>query len=219
MLVVLDNCEHVLQATASLVVALLERCRGVRIRGCPAVHRESDLLAFEIAIERAQPGSVMTGYNKINGEYAGGNSILIQSVLKGAWGYPGWCSAMTHRMLSAPAEPSCQRLRRARLLKSADRLYQRQPGRRMVDTGDMSVFPGRSAPSGVTGRQARERALRTPSGRCRPKYTRCCRLRRNAAPTTVVDTWGRLWTPRYLGGSSGLLRRIAVDSCGPGHSH
>src|SRR5262252_9217422 len=33
----------------------------------PAAHRESDLLAFEIAIERAQPGSVMTGYNKING--------------------------------------------------------------------------------------------------------------------------------------------------------
>jgi predicted ATPase len=30
-LIVLDNCEHVLQAAASLVVALLERCRGVRI--------------------------------------------------------------------------------------------------------------------------------------------------------------------------------------------
>jgi beta-glucosidase len=53
-------------------------------------HRESDLLAFEIAIERSQPGSVMTGYNKINGDYAGGNSILIDEVLKGAWGYPGW---------------------------------------------------------------------------------------------------------------------------------
>src|SRR5262249_13677816 len=56
----------------------------------PAAHRESDLLAFEIAIERAQPGSVMTGYNKINGEYAGGNRDLIEGVLKGAWGYPGW---------------------------------------------------------------------------------------------------------------------------------
>jgi beta-glucosidase len=56
----------------------------------PAAHRESDLLAFEIAIERAQPGSVMTGYNKINGDYAGGNSVLINDVLKGAWGYPGW---------------------------------------------------------------------------------------------------------------------------------
>jgi beta-glucosidase len=56
----------------------------------PAAHRESDLLAFEIAIERAQPGSVMTGYNKINGDYAGGNGVLIQGVLKGAWGYLGW---------------------------------------------------------------------------------------------------------------------------------
>jgi beta-glucosidase len=56
----------------------------------PAAHRESDLLAFEIAIERAQPGSVMTGYNKVNGVYAGGNSYLIEDVLKGAWGYPGW---------------------------------------------------------------------------------------------------------------------------------
>src|SRR5215475_6137045 len=56
----------------------------------PAAHRESDLLAFEIAIERSQPGSVMTGYNKINGDYAGGNKLLITDVLKGAWGYPGW---------------------------------------------------------------------------------------------------------------------------------
>jgi len=56
----------------------------------PAAHRESDLLAFEIAIERARPGAVMTGYNKINGDYAGGNRVLIEGVLKGAWGYPGW---------------------------------------------------------------------------------------------------------------------------------
>jgi beta-glucosidase len=56
----------------------------------PDAHRESDLLAFEIAIERASPGSVMTGYNKINGEHAGGNRVLLRDLLKGAWGYPGW---------------------------------------------------------------------------------------------------------------------------------
>ena len=56
----------------------------------PVAHRESDLLAFEIAIERSQPGAVMTGYNKINGDYAGGNGVLISDVLKGAWGYRGW---------------------------------------------------------------------------------------------------------------------------------
>jgi beta-glucosidase len=56
----------------------------------PAAHRESDLLAFQLAIERAQPGAVMSGYNKINGAYAGGNDLLLNGVLKGAWGYPGW---------------------------------------------------------------------------------------------------------------------------------
>lgn len=56
----------------------------------PAAHRESDLLAFEIAIERAQPGAVMTAYNKVNGDYASGNDVLLNDVLKVAWGYRGW---------------------------------------------------------------------------------------------------------------------------------
>jgi beta-glucosidase len=56
----------------------------------PDAHRESDLLAFEIAIERSQPGAVMTAYNKINGDYASANHVLINDVLKGAWGYRGW---------------------------------------------------------------------------------------------------------------------------------
>ncbi|MGD9531646.1 MAG: beta-glucosidase [Pseudonocardia sp.] len=56
----------------------------------PVAHRESDLLAFQIAIERAQPGAIMSSYNKVNGEYASGNRVLLQDVLKGAWGYPGW---------------------------------------------------------------------------------------------------------------------------------
>lgn len=56
----------------------------------PAAHRESDLLAFQIAVERAQPGSIMSGYNKINGEYASGNPHLLLEVLKGAWAYPGY---------------------------------------------------------------------------------------------------------------------------------
>jgi beta-glucosidase len=56
----------------------------------PAAHRESDLLAFQIAIERSQPGSIMSAYNKINGDYAGGNNHLLNEVLKGTWGYRGY---------------------------------------------------------------------------------------------------------------------------------
>lgn len=57
--------------------------------GMAALH-ESDLLAFEIAIERGQPASVMTAYNKVNGDYTGEHAPLINDVLKGDWGYAGW---------------------------------------------------------------------------------------------------------------------------------
>ncbi|WP_197514421.1 beta-glucosidase [Mycobacterium sp. E342] len=56
----------------------------------PGAHRESDLLAFELAIERSRPGAVMTAYNKVNGTYAAANDVLVKQVLKGAWGYRGW---------------------------------------------------------------------------------------------------------------------------------
>lgn len=52
--------------------------------------RESDLLAFQIAIERGQPGSVMCSYNKINTHWACENDWLLNQVLKRDWGYRGW---------------------------------------------------------------------------------------------------------------------------------
>ena len=54
----------------------------------PAAMRESDLLAFEIAIERGRPGSVMCAYNQVNGIYACENDWLLNQVLKTDWGYP-----------------------------------------------------------------------------------------------------------------------------------
>lgn len=55
-----------------------------------AEHRESDLLAFQMAIELAQPGSIMCAYNKVNGEYSCGNEHLLNDVLKKSWAYKGW---------------------------------------------------------------------------------------------------------------------------------
>lgn len=55
-----------------------------------AALRESDLLAFEIGIERGQPGAVMCAYNRVNGPYACGSDFLLNQVLKGDWGYKGW---------------------------------------------------------------------------------------------------------------------------------
>ena len=52
--------------------------------------RESDLLAFEIAIERGNPGAVMCAYNKVDGAFSCENKLLLTDLLKGAWRYPGW---------------------------------------------------------------------------------------------------------------------------------
>jgi beta-glucosidase len=55
-----------------------------------AALRESDLLAFEIAVERGQPGSVMCSYNRLNGPFACENASLLTGALKTDWGWKGW---------------------------------------------------------------------------------------------------------------------------------
>jgi beta-glucosidase len=52
--------------------------------------RESDLLAFQIAIGIAQPAAVMCGYNKVNGVYDCENDYLLSQVLKHDFGFEGW---------------------------------------------------------------------------------------------------------------------------------
>lgn len=52
--------------------------------------RMSDLLAFEIAMEKSQPGSVMCAYNRYNSVYACESEFLLNKVLKGDWAYPGY---------------------------------------------------------------------------------------------------------------------------------
>lgn len=56
----------------------------------PAAHRESDLLAFQIAIEKSQPGALMGAYNLVNGAYACGNRAILQETIKDAMGFKGW---------------------------------------------------------------------------------------------------------------------------------
>lgn len=52
--------------------------------------RESDLLAFKIAIDGGKPGSVMCAYNKIGGDWACENRFLLTDVLRSEWRYPGF---------------------------------------------------------------------------------------------------------------------------------
>jgi beta-glucosidase len=51
--------------------------------------RETDLLAFEIAIKESGVGTVMCSYNQVNGDYACESSYLLNDVLKKDWGFKG----------------------------------------------------------------------------------------------------------------------------------
>jgi beta-glucosidase len=52
--------------------------------------RESDLLAFEIALAESNAQMVMCAYNLVNTVYSCGSDHLLNGVLKGDWGFPGF---------------------------------------------------------------------------------------------------------------------------------
>ncbi len=63
--------------------------------------REIYLKPFEIVVKNADPFSIMSCYNRINGEYGASSYDLITDVLRTDWGFDGavfsdWSASMTH---------------------------------------------------------------------------------------------------------------------------
>ena len=52
--------------------------------------RESDLLAFQIGLQIANPAAVMCSYNAVNSDYACENKYLLTDVLRKTWNFKGF---------------------------------------------------------------------------------------------------------------------------------
>jgi beta-glucosidase len=66
--------------------------------------RELYLRHFELAVKESKPGSVMCSYNKLNGDWACENGWLLNTILKGEWGFRGWVQSdwgATHSTVKA----------------------------------------------------------------------------------------------------------------------
>ena len=153
----------------------------------PDAARMSDLLAFQFAIERGDPGSVMCSYNRVSGEHACENPFLLNQVLRRDWNLPGYVMSdwgATHSTAHAANAGLDQDSGfpfddPALFPRAAERRRRQRPGPRSAARRDGAPHPAldvRARAGRPSGRAGPDRLCRPRRGdpRRRRSRARCC---------------------------------------------
>jgi beta-glucosidase len=183
--------------------------------------REIYLRTFQIAIQQANPWSVMSAYNKINGVYASENRWLLTDLLRGEWGYDGvvvsdW--GAVHEPVEAveagtdlrmPGRPADERLRGADAEGQLDHQALANTAQRLALLAARTTPEGRDRP--VVDHDQHHQLTRRSAAESAVLLVNDGTLPLNLQTTRRLAVIGELArTPRYQGAGSSAVNPTRV---------
>ena len=187
--------------------------------------RELYLTGFEMVVKEAQPKTIMSSYNLINGTYANENAHLLQDVLRRDWGFEGavvtdWGGSNAHALgvktgstLEMPA-PGGDAIRELMKAVQTGKITEADVDARLEELLEL-VFTTKAAVDAAPGKfdadahHALARRVAAQSIVLLKNENRLLPLVKGEKVAVIGDF---AQTPRYQGAGSSAVNSIKVDS-------
>ena len=184
--------------------------------------REIYLTGFEMVVKEAQPKTIMSAYNLVNGTYANENTHLLMDILRGDWGFDGavvtdWGGSNDHALgvkngstLEMPA-PGGDAIRELMKAVQTGKITEADVDARLEELLEL-VFTTKAAVDAAPGTDAHHALARRAAAQSIVLLKNENGLLPLAKGEKVAVIGDFAQTPRYQGAGSSAVNSIKVDS-------